>query len=87
MIFLPYTKPNLQNQGSIGYWLKWALFLKNCTKHFTTPYSIPFLSVLHQNKALHNFHKRGWRPTAEHVKGLDIEIREKIYRKVTLQGC
>ena len=34
-------------------------FWKKCTKNFTSPYSIPFLSVLHQNKALHNFHKRG----------------------------
>ena len=29
------------------------------------PYSIPFLSVLHQNKALHIFHIRGQRSIVE----------------------
>ena len=46
-------------------------FEKKGTKNLTTPYSIPFLSVLHQNKALHNFHKRGQRPTVGRIKGLD----------------
>ena len=32
---------------------------KKSTKNFTTPYSIPFLGDLLQNKAFHNFHKRG----------------------------
>ena len=41
------------------------------TKNLTTPYSIPYLSVLHQNKSLHNFHKRGQPPTVRHIKGLD----------------
>ena len=44
---------------------------KNGTKNFTIPSSIPFLSVLHQNKALHNFHKRGQHPIAGDIKGLD----------------
>ena len=39
-------------------------------KHFTTPYSIPFLSVLHQNKAFRNFHKSRQRPIAGRIKGL-----------------
>ena len=30
------------------------------------PYSIPFLSVLHQNKALHDFHKRGQHSIVKH---------------------
>ena len=46
-------------------------FEKKGNKNLTTPYSIPFLSVLHQNKVLHNFHKRGQRPTVGHRKGLD----------------
>ena len=46
-------------------------FEKKGTKNLTTPYSIPFLSVLHQNKALHNFYKRGQRPTIGRIKGLD----------------
>ena len=39
-------------------------------KHFTTLYSILFLSVLHQNKASRNFHKSGQRPIAGRMKGL-----------------
>ena len=34
-------------------------FEKKGTKHFTIPSSIHFLIVLHQNKAMHNFHERG----------------------------
>ena len=37
---------------------KRTLFWKKGNKNFTTYYSIPFLSVLHQNKALYNFNKR-----------------------------
>ena len=47
---------------------------KKGTKNFSTPYSIPFLNVLHQNKALHNFHKREQRPTVGCIRsrlGLD----------------
>ena len=33
--------------------------VKKGTKNLTTPYSIPFLNVLYQNKALHNFYKKG----------------------------
>ena len=40
-------------------------------KNRNTPFSIPFLSVLYQNKALHKFHKRWQRPTVERIKGLD----------------
>ena len=32
----------------------------------------PILSVLHENKALNNFHKRGQHPIAGHIKGLEI---------------
>ena len=35
------------------------------------PYSNPFLSVLHQNKALHGFHERWQHPTAGCIRGLD----------------
>ena len=38
---------------------KGHFFWKKGTKYFTPPYSIPFLSVLYQNKALYNFRKRG----------------------------
>ena len=46
-------------------------FFKKKSKNFTTAYSFLFLSVLHQNKALHNFHKREQRPIAGYIKGLD----------------
>ena len=52
---------------------KRALLLKKRgpkTKNFTTPHSILFLSILHKNKALHNFHKREHRPIAGRIKGL-----------------
>ena len=35
------------------------------------PYSIPFLSVLHQNKAFHGFRKKGQRSIVEH--NIDLE--------------
>ena len=44
---------------------------KKNTKNITIPYSTPFLSVSHQNKALRNFYKWGQRPIAGHIKGLD----------------
>ena len=47
-----------------------GLFLKNGNQNFTNLYSIPFLSVLHQNKALHNFHKKEQRSTVGRRKGL-----------------
>ena len=43
---------------------------KKGTKNFTIPYSISFLSALHQNKTLHNFHKRGQGLTVGRIKGL-----------------
>ena len=37
-----------------------SILARKGTKNFNPfPYSVPFLSVLHQNKALYNFHKRG----------------------------
>ena len=69
------AEPHLENWGSIQYRPKTALFLKNKnTKNFTNPYSIPFLSVLHQNETLHNlnpFTKRGQRLIVRHIKDLD----------------
>ena len=46
-------------------------FEKKGTKNLTTTHSIIFLSVLHQNEALHNFHKRRQCPTVGLIKGLD----------------
>ena len=47
------TGPNVENWDSVRYWSKKG------TKNSIAPCSIPFPSVLHQNKALYNFHKRG----------------------------
>ena len=47
------------------------ILAKKSTRNFIAPYSTPFLSVLHQSKALHNFHKMGQRAIAGHIKGQD----------------
>ena len=46
------------------------LFLKKGTNNLSTPYSISFLSVLNQNKTLHNFHKRRQGLTIVRIKRL-----------------
>ena len=56
------------------YLFLFSFFQKKGTKNLTTPYSIPFLSVLHQNNALHNFHKRGKRSAVGHIKRLDYGL-------------
>ena len=38
------------------------------------PYSIPFLSVLHQSKALHNFRKGGQRSIVERNISLEYGL-------------
>ena len=40
-----------------------------------SPHSIPFLSVLHQNKALYNFRKRGQRSIVERNIGLEYALK------------
>ena len=47
---------------------------KKCPQNFTPPYSIPFLSVLHQNKALHNFCKKEQRSIVECNIGLEYAL-------------
>ena len=53
--------PNLENYSREASDIsqKGHFFEKKYQKKITILYSISFLSVLHQNKALHNFHKRG----------------------------
>ena len=70
---------------------KGTFFEKNVLKILHTPppsppfYSIPFPSFLHQNKALHNFRKRGKRSTLERNMGLEYAMPyvtvqfEKVY--------
>ena len=48
-----------------------SILARKGTKNFTPfPYSVPFLSVLHQNKALYNFCKRGQCSIVEYNIGL-----------------
>ena len=60
-----------------NFYEKWTLFLKKGPKNFTLPYLIPFLSVLHQNKASHNFCKRRQRSIVEHNIGLEYALITK----------
>ena len=41
-------------------------------------YSISFLSVLHQNKALYNFRKRGQRSIVERNIGLECALQGQL---------
>ena len=62
---------NLENLAASNIGQMGFFFLKKKkvgAKNLTAPYSVPFLSVLHQNKALYNFHKRGQSPTVGHIK-------------------
>ena len=47
---------------------------KGPPKIHPSPYSIPFLSVLHQNKVLHNFRKREQRSIVERNIGLGYAL-------------
>ena len=52
----------------VTFFWKRALFLKERPQNFITPYSIPFLRVLHQIKVLHNFYKRGQHSIVETLR-------------------
>ena len=54
-------------------------FLKKGPKKFQPPpNSICFLSVLHQNKALHNFHKREQLSIVERNLGLEYALKKHL---------
>ena len=57
---------------------KECFFEKKDPQKFTTPCSIPFLSVLHENKALHNFHEWGQRATTGCIEGPDEGLVVKL---------
>ena len=61
---------------------------KEGTKNFTSPFSISFLSVLHQNKALQNFYERGEHLITWCIKGLNIHPSIlRIYRGQERKVC
>ena len=77
-----YAGHILEIWSSIRYWPERVLFLKKRAPKISPPYSIPFLSVLHQNKALHNFRKRV-QPSI--VKG-NIGLEYALLRSVMYEG-
>ena len=56
---------------------KGTFFQKSTLKIYppSSPHSVPFLSVLHQNKALHNFCKGGQRSIVERNIVLEYALR------------
>ena len=77
----------LEIQGSVVYWPKRALIYENrplilkkgFQKIHTPPYSILFLSVLHQQKALHNFCKKGQRSIVKRNIGLKYALAHQFF--------
>ena len=55
-------------------WKKDTFFEKRVPEISHTPYSIPFLGALHQNKALNNFHEREHRSIVEYNTGLEYAL-------------
>ena len=70
----------------ISLWKKSAFFIKRAPKIYLPPlpYSIPFLSVFHQNKNLHNFLKRGQRSIVEISMGLEYALRWPFFSKLSV---
>ena len=60
--------------------MKKGTFLKKRYQkfHLLLPYSIPIPGVLHQNKALYNFRKRGQRSIVERNIGLEYALYSVI---------
>ena len=63
-----------------NFYEKGHFFQKIPLKFHPTPYSIVFLSVLHENKALLNFGKRGQCSIAERIIGLEYALIALAYR-------
>ena len=70
-IYTYITRAYSWNLGQHSILAKKGIFKKYMPKKFTNHYSIRFLSVLHQNKILHNFCKRGKHSIFKLKKGLD----------------
>ena len=64
---MPPVRAYSKNYGSVRYWLEKAPAIP-------PSYSIPFLSVLHRNKVLYNFRKRGQRSIVKHNIGLEYVL-------------
>ena len=73
-IFEGYNSPQSNVKVVILYSCSHSTTCVEATKNFTTPYSIPFASILHQSKDLHNFHKRRQHLIARRIKGLHQDL-------------
>ena len=62
------------------------ILAKKGTKNFATPYLIPFQSVSHENKALHNFHKSGLHPVVRCIKSLAWDLDTHFIENWFLQA-
>ena len=63
---------------------KGIFFEKRVPEISHTPYSIPFLGVLHQNKALNNFQERGHHSIVKCNTGLEYAL-SKYLSKVCIK--
>ena len=75
---MPLVREYSRNLGQHSILVRKGTFFEKRTldtKNVTPlPYSIPFLSVLHRNKALHNFRKNGQRSIVERDIGLEYAL-------------
>ena len=71
-IKIRFGNSNCVDIGQHSILVKKGTFEKKGVNNFSTPCSIPFVNVLHQNKPLHNFYKKGQCSIAGCMKGLDI---------------
>ena len=74
-----------RNLGQRSILARKDTFLKRRAPQFyPLPYSIPFLSVLHRNKALYNFRKKGQRSIVERIIGLEYALLEVSNSDISL---
>ena len=73
---MPLVRVYSRNLGQRLKLARKGTFMKKGTKYLTPPppYLIPFLSVLHRNKALYNFFKRQQRSIFERNIGLEYTL-------------
>ena len=72
---MPLVRAYSRNLGQHLILARKGTFLKKGHQQlYPLPYSFPFLSVLHQNKALHNFHKREQCSIVERNTGLEYTL-------------
>ena len=70
---MPLIRAYSRNLGQCSILARKSTFFEKRAPK-TLPYSIPFLSVLHRNKALHNFWERGQHSIVKHNIGLEYAL-------------